>query len=291
MGLIVSGVMQLSCGFDNSSYNARFQPFTDNFYNATGYQLLEPSQTYFLPDILNEISGLSTLNDSVLACVQDESGVIFMYGLNEKGIIDRHRFAGAGDFEGIQIIGEQAFVLKSNGEIYRYNLRTDKTKVFETPLKRKNNAEGLGFDPDNNRLLIACKGRPGLGSNDLNGRAVYSYHLTQGFDPEILYLITPEDLESWNQAQPEPLNLTQRQKNFMPSGIAVHPFTSEVYLLANVGKLLIVLTPEGEIKYCVPLSPRIFRQPEGICFTSKGDLIISNEGQDGSGKILVFAKD
>jgi uncharacterized protein YjiK len=84
--------------------------------------------------------------------------------------------------------------------------------------------------------------------------------------------------------------MTERRKNFMPSAIAVHPLTNEVYLLANVGKLLMVLGPQGEIRHCVPLSPRVFRQPEGICFTNTGDLVISNEGQDGSGKILVFRR-
>ena len=86
------------------------------------------------------------------------------------------------------------------------------------------------------------------------------------------------------------MNLTKRKKAFMPSGIAVHPETRDIYIVATVGKLLIVLNPEGHTKHLVPLSPRVFRQPEGICFTTGGDLIISNEGQDGRGKIQLFKR-
>jgi uncharacterized protein YjiK len=288
IGITFSVLILWSCVLDSSNYNTRFQPFTDKFTKATGYRLLEPSETYILPEILTEISGLSVLNDSTLACVQDEKGVIFLFGLNEGNITDRFKFEENGDFEGIEIIGDQAYVLKSNGKIYRYSFYDHKTEFIETPLKGKNNAEGLSFDPENNRLLIACKGNPGLEGTKVNGKAVYSFHLTHGFNSKIAYLITQEDLQLWNQAQPIPFKMTERRKNFMLSAIAVHPLTNEVYLLANVGKLLMVLGPQGEIRHCVPLSPRVFRQPEGICFTSTGDLVISNEGQDGSGKILVF---
>jgi uncharacterized protein YjiK len=290
IGVTFSVLILWSCVLDNSNYNTRFQPFTEKFAHATGYRLLEPSETYILPEILTEISGLSALNDSTLACVQDETGVIFLFSLNEGNIIDRYKFEDNGDFEGIEIIGGQAYVLKSNGKIYRYTFADDKTELFETPLKGKNNAEGLGYDRENNRLLIACKGNPGLEGTKVKGKAVYSYHLTHGFNSEITYLINQDDLQLWNQAQPNPFKMTERRKNFMPSAIAIHPFTNEVYLLANVGKLLFVLGPQGEIRHCIPLSPRVFRQPEGICFTSTGDLVISNEGQEGSGKILVFRK-
>jgi uncharacterized protein YjiK len=275
---------------DEYDYNARFQPFTDNFAKITGYNLLQPTTTFILPYVLTEISGLTMASDSLVACIQDETGVIFWYGLKERKIVDRYRFGGGGDYEGIEVVGNQIYVLRSNGKIYQVSVENETTIVLNTPLKGANNAEGLTFDSKNNQLLIACKGKAGLNKKSIKGRAIYGYSLNLGFNPDPLYLITSKDLETWNDQQTTPLNLTKRKKAFMPSGIAVQPETGDIYLIANVGKLLIVLSAEGHIKHCVPLSPRVFRQPEGISFTSVGDLIISSEGQDGSGKIQTFKK-
>jgi uncharacterized protein YjiK len=279
-----------SCQLERSNYNAKYLPYTTNFYEITGYDLLQPTETFILPETLTEISGLALLNDSTVACVEDESGVIFLYSLTKGKMIDQLRFEGPGDYEGIEVIGDRVFVLKSNGNLYEYSIEGDSTTTIKTPLKGSNNTEGLTYDQANNRLLIVCKGRAGIGDKKLSGKAIYSYNLSTGFDPNPVFVITPEDLERWNQKQTLPINLTKRKAAFMPSAIGIHPISGNIYLLATVGKLLIVLKPSGEIKYCVPLSPRVLRQPEGICFTSSGDLIISNEGQEGSGKIQYFKR-
>lgn len=288
--VILTILASAACQIDESAYNARFKPFTDQFELATGYNLLYPTETFILPGSLMEISGLSWLNDSTLACVQDEAGIIYFFNLNQGSVTERHRFSGSGDYEGIQIVEDQFYILKSNGNIYHHSLTHQTTEDIKTPLDGRNNAEGLGFDSSGNRLLIACKGRAGLEGKRVKGKAVYSYNLSEGFDVNPVFHITPGDLEVWNARQDLPLRLTKRRKAFMPSAIAVHPETTEIYLVANVGKLLIVLEPMGAIKYCVPLSPRIFRQPEGMCFGNNGDLFIANEGQDGSGRIHVFRK-
>jgi len=54
--------------------------------------------------------------------------------------------------------------------------------------------------------------------------------------------------------------------------------------------MLIILNPKGEIEDLIPLDPKIFRQPEGICFSPNGDLYISSEGKGKSGYILKFDK-
>ena len=204
-------------------------------------------------------------------------------------MVDQLRFAGPGDYEGIEMVGDDIFVLKSNGNLYRYSSSDQTTQTIKTPLSRRNNAEGLAYDSVNQRLLILCKGEAGLDGADIKGKAIYSYSLSNGFAPEPIILITQDDLISWNERQPAELKINQKRYGFMPSGIAVGP-GGDYYIVATVGKLLMVLSPSGDIQHTVPISPRVFRQPEGICFTSKGDLIISNEGQDGNGRIQVFNK-
>jgi hypothetical protein len=45
---------------------------------------------------------------------------------------------------------------------------------------------------------------------------------------------------------------------------------------------------DGSVSHIKTLDKRIFRQPEGISFSSGGDLYISNEGDNGRGNILKF---
>ena len=59
-------------------------------------------------------------------------------------------------------------------------------------------------------------------------------------------------------------------------------------MISNIGKLLIVMDRRGEILDIHALDIKLFRQPEGICFSPSGDLFISNEGQGGKGYILKF---
>jgi uncharacterized protein YjiK len=287
LGLIIVGI---SCQSNELDYNSHYLPFAQQFKKISGYNLLEPSETYILPNKLTEISGVTSLNDSVLACVQDEAGSIFLYGLAEGKILDRFKFAGNGDYEGIEIVDNQIYILKSSGKIYQFSIDDRTTNTINTPLRSQNNAEGLAYDYQTNQLLIVCKGKAGLNGEKLIGKAVYGYHLIAGFKSDPLFLITPDDLVTWNERQESPIKLSKRKKAFMLSGVAIHPQTKEIYLVATVGKLLIVLSPEGKIGHVVPLSPRVFRQPEGICFKPNGDLIISNEGQDGRSNIQVFKK-
>ena len=280
----------ISCQSNELDYNSHYLPFAQQFEKTSGYDLLAPSKTYVLPNKLTEISGITTLNDSVLACVQDEAGIVFLYGLVERRILDRIKFAGNGDYEGIEIVDNHIYILKSSGKIYQYSTVDKTTNTINTPLKSSNNAEGLAYDYQTNQLLIVCKGKAGLNGEKVVGKAVYGYHLRAGFKPDPLFLVTPNDLVSWNEKQKNPIKLSKRKKAFMLSGVAIHPQTNEIYLVATVGKLLFVLSPEGKIRHVVPLSPRVFRQPEGICFKPNGDLIISNEGQDGSSNIQIFKK-
>ena len=58
-----------------------------------------------------------------------------------------------------------------------------------------------------------------------------------------------------------------------------HPKTGDLYVIASVGKLLVVLSKKGKIKSVQRLNPDVFKQPEGICFMPNGDLLIANEAR------------
>lgn len=287
LGLILMWIM-LCCRPHNSRDMAESNFPWEGFKNDTGYDLSAPSEKYLLPDILHEVSGLSYLKNQVLACIQDEQGTIFLFDLKEKKVTDRFNFAKNGDFEGIEVVGDDIYTIKSNGKLFKYHMPDGLTSEIETPLSNANDVEGLAFDPQFQRLLIACKESAGLPGNKIKGKAVYSYYLSGTFTRAPTYLLKGDQLDTWNQSQQQPINLTKRMKAFKPSGIAVHPKSHDIYIIAYIGRVLLVLTAEGHIKNLVPLPAKLFPQPEGICFAPNGDLFISNESSGNAANILQF---
>lgn len=158
----------------------------------------------------------------------------------------------------------------------------------------------MAYDPLTNTLLIACKESPSIEKeNPYTGyRAVYRFNLetnnlikTPQFLIDLNKLDTYREQSTFNkfsQKLAKKLRLLDSGTSFKPSGISIHPIYGDIYLISNIGKLLIVMDRRGEILDIHALDIKLFRQPEGICFSPSGDLFISNEGQGGKGYILKF---
>jgi hypothetical protein len=130
-----------------------------------GYNLTSPDVSYSLPHVLQEISGLTYIDSSSFACIQDEKGIIFIYNLQKEKIKKKYTFNFDGDYEGIARVNRTIYILRSDGtlfEIVDYKSKESPVNTYVTGLPADNN-EGLCYDMDNNRLLIACKGKIGKG--------------------------------------------------------------------------------------------------------------------------------
>lgn len=272
-------------------------------YKNSSYRLNNPDQRFTLPASLEEISGISWAGKGKLACIEDENGMIYIYGFEQEKVLTKAEFGKDGDYEDISIVKNTAYVLKSNGHIFRVkNFKKDdvKVKLYKTLLSNKNDAEGMAYDSSESRLLIACKGSPSIDKEKpyKGYRAVYAFDLEkEKLLEEPVYLIDLRKVDSYRDQDnftqfssklARILGITDPYANFRPSGIAIHPLTDEIYIVSSVGKLLIVLDREGFILGVQALDPNLFRQPEGICFSPEGDLYISNEGKGGKGYILKF---
>ncbi|MCB2221287.1 MAG: hypothetical protein KQI35_12890 [Bacteroidetes bacterium] len=267
------------------------------------YELQKPDLKLTLPNDLIEISGLCWMSPGKLACVQDEDGIIFIYDLNQQAIIREIEFEDDGDYEGIELIGEDAWVLKSNGNLYEVSDWLDdekrSTQKYKTDLSKKNDCEGLGFDPSDNGLLIACKGHPRLDDEDgKSKKAIYRFDLKEkDLDKKPIYTIDLDQVKNYKKYNTmttwgvEILSMLDESKgdvSFQPSGIAIHPMTGNIYVTGAVGDMIIVLHPTGEILAMIALDTAKFRQPEGICFDPQGNLYISNEGKDSRANLMKF---
>lgn len=238
------------------------------------YDIDKPNNRMEMPQNLKEISGLSFYKDNLLACVNDEKGTVFIYDLSSQQVVETIDIGKNGDYEGIEVVDDEIFIMKSNGKIKGFQISDGSERKIDCSNKDVKEYEGLSYHPQTRSLLLVTKEK----DKDKNDKkTIYSYSLsTEKFDK---YLTINEDM----------IKGSDGKKTFAPSGIAVHPITGEVFVLSSQGKKLLILSPEGEKNTLIELNPETFVQPEGICFTPNGDLYISSEGTNANGYILKFS--
>jgi uncharacterized protein YjiK len=268
-------------------------------YAQSTYNIKFPDAKLILPDTLHEISGLTEVDANKLACIQDENGIIFIYDIRSKKTVAQIPFAEDGDYEGIARVNETLYVLRSDGVLFQIKnfMSSDKTiKSYQTGVPASNN-EGLCYDPQNNRLLIAAKGKAGKGPKYKNRREIYSFDLkTMKLDKGVAICFDVENIASFAVDNGIKLPVRVKKKGeivepvlkFTTSAIAIHPITKELYLLSSTDHLLMVFDIYGQIKYIEKLDEFEFNKPEGIIFLQNGDMLISNEGQDHHPTLLRF---
>jgi len=257
------------------------------------YNLNEPDQRFKLSNKVDEISGLTTFNDSTLICVDDELGKFFFIDFNNGNIRTDIKFGKKGDFEGVEIVDSAIYVLKSNGIISMAIIgmqEVDTLVLYETGLE-KLNTEGLGTS-EHGELLIACKGR----KKKATERQIFTYDP----DREKLKLLTRITYKKVNRyikrhkadKRLKHLIIDKEKKiRFSPSGIACQPITGNLYVISANDRYLMVLSSRGRILSIQELDKKRIKQPEGICFSSDGSLIISNEARNKKATLLLFKAD
>jgi uncharacterized protein YjiK len=245
------------------------------------YDLEAPKDVFVMPSYLEEISGLTYFAPNQLAALNDEHGRIYVYDIKERKIVQRIRFEGNGDFEALELVGKDMYAIKSNGKMFRFNVDVEGVvETINSPFSYDNNLEGLGYDKKSNNLLLALKESGEIEGVKVKGKAVYGYNLdTKTFSKTPLFVLKDSDLERV---------LSAKSTKLRPSGIAVHPITGDIYMIASVGRALVVFDNAGKPKNLTLLKRSLFPQPEGITFTPNGDLFIANEVDGDGGTILRF---
>ena len=246
------------------------------------YDLRKPIKSYSLPNQYKEISGISVLeNNHSLAFVQDEAVQIHTFNLTSERVIEHTKYE-AGDSEDTAIAGNTAYLLKAGKHpaIYKvtnFNSKDSHFKRYNLDLHKDQDPEGLCHDAKRNRLLIACKGSPK--KNDRT-RSIYAFNLqSMQMDHSPVLVIDSQDF------------LTDPEDTFNPSGIAIHPQSDDLYIIASKGvKMIACYGLDGYCKGAWRLNENQFIQPEGIALLQSGELVISSEGKKGKkAKILMFS--
>ena len=221
-----------------------------------------------LPDGLEEVSGLGLAGDELLA-VADEEGEVYRLDRGTGAVKTRARFWKDGDYEGIEVVGEDVWVVKSTGTLYRIQQQGKEGQTVEkynTWLTGENDVEGLGYDAANHRLLLACKDDARDDGRPKEDRYVFSFDLaTRVLAEEAVYTI----------------DRGEALEDFAPSALAVDPTDGKLYLTSSVEDLLLILEADGSFHSVYELDSELLPQAEGLAIGPDGILYISTEARDG----------
>jgi len=254
----------------------------NTFYsNPPGYDFSKPYM-YKLPEVLDEISGVVYYpKDSAIFAIQDEKGWLFKIHLGTPLQIERWKFSSAGDYEDIARVDSSFFVLKSKGVIEKFKFSSGDSvslQSFAIPQTAKNEFETLFYDSSLRQLILICKN-----CEDDKKKEVTSW----AFDPSNNSFSPSFTIETSKIRT----QLGDDDARFKPSAAAIHPLTGELYIIASVNHALVILNKDHSVKNTYKINPSLFKQPEGLTFSTNGDLIISNESAEkGSAADIIFFK-
>jgi len=191
--------------------------------------------------------------------------------------------------------GDAFYLVTSNGKILEFNEGMNdsfvKSNTYETYLSSKFDVEGLCHDPDSNSLLLACKGFPGDGFENM--RSVYSFSLDSmmlNSRPKLLLSkknIVADIPYSFSQKLGEFFLLVE-PKSFAPSGLEIHPKSGTFFILSSRSRLVIEVSRTGELIGVIELSAKTHKQPEGITFLQNDTMVICDEGEEGRAKLTLY---
>lgn len=265
-------------------------PPTNTVKDSGGYNFRQPDKIYYLADTLNEISGLDILDSNTVVCIQDENGILFFFSLAENKIIKQTPFFSHGDYEDIALVDSNAFVLRSDGTLFKvtnFNSKNIKTVQLHTPITAKNN-EGLFYDKTLKSLLILSKSKPS--KNKKLVRDIYQFNFkTNKLENKPIISLHQDSILKFAQEKKLVLGLPPNSNyKLKPSALAFHPINKNLYVLDAENFMLYILTPKGKIIFAENLPKNLFTQAEGIAFFDNGDVLISNEMGGSPANILLY---
>ena len=263
----------------------------DKTYKLTPihYDLSKPDRVYELPHALHEISGITTLDNNIIACIQDENGIIYFYDIGKEKLVDQSLFYQNGDYEGITKAGNSLWVLRSDGALFEvtdYRSEIADSKYYHSGVPSYN-IEGLCFDSNGNRLLVGPKDQFIDKDENKNKRMIYGFDLRSRTTSKVpVFTFDMRIIKKFAEENDIDVPYKHKKKDkkepdieFRISDIAINHLTNKLFVLSGMEQLLMVFDLQGNIEYMKKLDDDLYNQPEGLTFLDNGDLLISNESK------------
>lgn len=256
-------------------------------YDLDPHAKAGPAWRAKLPRALSELSGLAFAPDGALLAHGDERAVVWRYDVATQrpmgrfGLGDDRGRVLHGDFEDVAVVGERVFLITSAGEIYEGRRapdgRTGRAARRTRGLGPGCEAEGLTWDPDTRSLLILCK------------RA-----RTKRWKDRMIVLAVSVDTWRLERAPRmlvarDALERATGKRQFHGSGIARHPRTGTLLVVAGPERTFVELSPRGEVLGGGRLDRDQHRQPESIAVAPDLTLLIGDEAAGRTASITAYA--
>ena len=254
--------------------------FIDDQKSPPGYRLNRPAKE-ILKKKLAEISGIFYVpGEKTILAIADNDGMVFAMDSLGKNIYDYlpKPFAETQDYEDILKVDSIIYVLVSDGTIIQINKNADIISREKLAISGKNDFETMYYEPSSNGIIILCK-KCALEKN-IKARTAFRFDLkTNKFDSGSYYTISSQAVNDI---------LKDGEAEFAPSAAAIHPLQKKLYILSSAGNLIVITDLKGKVERAFRINPDLFPQAEGITFTPRGDMYISNEAKLGKPSLLTF---
>jgi uncharacterized protein YjiK len=252
-----------------------------SFTSPPGYNLNRPV-IYKLPPSLDEISGIVYVQkDNSVLSINDERGWLYKIHLKDDLDLQKWQYFKGADFEDLVLIDSTFFVLESSGNIIQFRFVSPdsvQVKEHDFPVEGKNEFEILYHDKQKKQLVMVCKD---CEADDKNSLTAFAFNLdSSAYASSPAYVIDVRKIEDL---------MEEKKVRFKPSAATINPLTGELFIVSSINKVLVVADVNGIPRKVHRINPKLYKQPEGIAFTPRGDLLISNESADiGAANILFF---
>jgi uncharacterized protein YjiK len=249
---------------------------------AIPYILEKPDRKWKMPDDLKEISGIVKMPGDTLLAIEDLHPILYFIDVSKPNAVIAKKLTFEDvakdkfDIEDVTMDSSHTiYAIWSHGVIFKITDWRNKmhAEPIETGLDKKNNTEGIAYNPATGNLLVACKNESGLEDEKKSTRAVYAYDTSsEKLKQEPFLVIEKKEIDRF----------MSRKVEFYPSAIGVHPISHDIFVISTKGnKSIACFDQSGKLKGFEFLDPELLPQPEGICFDQKGNIFISTEGRHG----------
>lgn len=250
-----------------------------------------------LPEELKEISGIKLADTNTFVAIDDNRSALFLVDAT-TGQTREIKIQGAyRNFEDVEVLGSKIYILQGNGEILELDqpLPADSliqpVAVYQNKLEDAD-CEGLFYDHKTQRMLVAYKNY----GKDHSYKPIYAFYpANRHFSANPIISLSIADMkESMFHTDFEKFSLKVNEKIkgkkqlFEPSAIAIHPLSSDIYVLSAKNSLLAVYDSKWRLTGVYALPVNRTQQCEGLCFDSAGNIYISNEARSKPANIIKF---